>query len=129
MIQDIRGLGPVQPQRDGGLDKKIEGNGPSFKDLLDQKTQPAAEKLPELKFSSHAVDRMSSRGIRMDAAGLKRLTEGLERARQKGSKDTLLLMDDNAFIVNVKNSTVVTAMDRNMMKENVFTNIDSTIVL
>jgi flagellar operon protein len=65
----------------------------------------------------------------MEAGDMKRLEAAVEKARQKGSKDTLLLMGENAFIVNVKNNTVVTAMDRAMMKENVFTNIDSTIVL
>jgi len=130
VINDIRGLGPITPQTDIGPDKKVDQKGPSFQDILKEKTQiPLQPTAPGLKFSTHAADRMATRGIRLDPSDMRRLEEGIEKARQKGSKDTLLLMGDNAFIVNVKNATVVTAMDRTMMKENVFTNIDSTIVL
>ena len=58
-----------------------------------------------------------------------RLETALNKAEGKGSKDTLVLMDDNAFIMSVKNKTIVTAMDKMMLKENLFTNIDSTIIV
>jgi flagellar operon protein len=58
-----------------------------------------------------------------------RLSEAVSRAAAKGSKDTLVLMNDSALIVSVKNKTVVTVMDKTALKENVFTNIDSTIVM
>lgn len=134
-MSDVRGLGSISPQGQVGSGqlsngKTIDSNGPSFQDFLKEKTSSTPEKsAPTLNFSSHAVDRMASRAIRLQAGDVARLEEAVEKARSKGSKDTLLLMGDNAFIVNVKNRTVVTAMDRAMMKENVFTNIDSTIVL
>lgn len=82
-----------------------------------------------LKFSNHAIERMQSRGISYDPARLAKLDEAVKKAAAKGSKDTLVLMDDSAAIVSVKNNTVVTVMDKNNLKENVFTNIDSTIVI
>lgn len=97
-----------------------------------QKTfQKALQKteVPQLKFSNHAIERMQSRGISYTPEDLSRLGEAVQKAAAKGSKDTLVLMDHSALIVSVKNNTVVTVMDKNALKENVFTNIDSTIVM
>ncbi len=82
-----------------------------------------------IKFSNHAIERMQSRGISYNPESLQKLDEAVKKAAAKGSKDTLVLMDDSALIVSVKNNTVVTVMDKNALKENVFTNIDSTVVL
>lgn len=82
-----------------------------------------------VKFSNHAVERMVSRGISFTPQDLQRINEAVDKAAAKGSKDSLLLMDESALIVSVKNKTVVTVMDKATMKENVFTNIDSTIVM
>lgn len=81
-----------------------------------------------LKFSAHAVDRMKSRGISFAPDVMKGIESAVSRAAAKGSKDTLVLTGDNALIVSVKNNTVVTVMDKNAMRENVFTNIDSTVI-
>jgi flagellar operon protein len=88
---------------------------------------PAA--IDPVKFSNHAVERMMSRGIHFSPEDVSRLNEAVSRAASKGSKDSLILMNDSALIVSVKNKTVVTVMDKNALKENVFTNIDSTIVM
>ena len=82
-----------------------------------------------LKFSSHAVERMHSRGISFAPETMRGIEQAVKKAADKGSKDTLVLAGENALIVSVKNNTVVTVMDKNMMKENVFTNIDSTVVV
>jgi flagellar operon protein len=82
-----------------------------------------------LKFSAHAVDRMKSRGISFAPDMMKNIESAVARAASKGSRDTLVLAGDNALIVSVKNNTVVTVMDRAAMRENVFTNIDSTVVV
>jgi len=119
--------------------------GPSFKDALNgimqpqqtkanvgvQGINPAAKTNPAeaLKFSNHAVERMQSRGIRFTPEDMTRLNDAVSRAAAKGSKDSLILMKDSALIVSVKNKTVVTVMDKAALKENVFTNIDSTIVM
>jgi flagellar operon protein len=83
----------------------------------------------ELKFSSHAQTRMQSRGIELSPDEMLRIREAVGRAGAKGSKESLVLTDKAAFVVSVKNGTVITAMDRDSMKENVFTNIDSTIMI
>jgi flagellar operon protein len=117
---------------------KSDGAGaPSFGELLNnkvgEKSKPSAQaptdKKFELKFSQHALERMSSRGISLKPEDLVRLNDAVDKAAQKGSRETLVLMGENALIVSVKNKTVVTAMDREAMKENVFTNIDSTVIL
>ncbi len=89
----------------------------------------AETKFEGLRFSQHALERMSNRGISFKPEDLAKLSEAVEKAAKKGSRESLILMGDNALIVSVKNKTVVTAMDRETMKENVFTNIDSTVIL
>ncbi len=88
-----------------------------------------AEAREALKFSAHAVDRMKSRGISFAPDMMKNIENAVSRAASKGSRDTLVLAGDNALIVSVKNNTVVTVMDRAAMRDNVFTNIDSTVVV
>ncbi len=100
---------------------------PNVTDLKNLATKKA--EAPQLKFSNHAIERMQSRGITYSPQELTRLGEAVQKAAAKGSKDTLVLMDQSALIVSVKNNTVVTVMDKNALKENVFTNIDSTIVM
>lgn len=82
-----------------------------------------------VKFSNHAIDRMQSRGIYYSPEDVAKLNEAVKKAAAKGSKDSLVLMKDSALIVSVRNNTVVTVMDQAALKENVFTNIDSTIVI
>ena len=82
-----------------------------------------------LKFSAHAVERMRSRGISFSPETMKSIENAVGKAAAKGSKDTLVLTGESALVVSVKNGTVVTVMDKNAMKENVFTNIDSTVMI
>jgi flagellar operon protein len=82
----------------------------------------------QLSFSAHAQTRIKSRNIQMDAHDMQRLTNAVDRAGSKGSRDSLILLRNKAFIVNIPNRTVITAMDGNNLRENVFTNIDSTVI-
>jgi flagellar operon protein len=125
----------VSPRVTPALNPEV-GSGPSFKETLKNFQDPSLEKsslnssgLQSLKFSNHAVDRMMSRGIRYSPEDLQKLQSAVEKAASKGAKDSLILMNDTALIVSVKNKTVVTVMDQAALKENVFTNIDSTIVI
>ena len=81
-----------------------------------------------LKFSKHASQRLQTRSISLSGEQLSRLNEGAMRAGEKGIKDSLVLVDSYAFIVNVPNRTVVTAMDQGESKENAFTNIDGAVI-
>lgn len=82
-----------------------------------------------LKVSGHAQTRLSSREIQLDKAAWERVIGGVERAAQKGAKESLVLVDDVALVVSVKNKTVITAVDQAKLKDNVFTNIDSAIIV
>lgn len=86
------------------------------------------QELDQIKFSAHAKTRIKSRGLNMTANDLKRLEGAFESAKVKGAKDSLVMMDSKAFIINVPNKTVITAMDSKSMSSNVITNIDSAIV-
>lgn len=95
-------------------------------------SEEAAEALPlaQVEFSKHAVSRLASRSIDLSADGrLERLNKGIEAARAKGANDTLILVDKTAFLVSVKNNRVITTMSAEDIRGNVFTNIDSTVIM
>ena len=81
-----------------------------------------------VKFSKHAMNRLSLRNIELTNEQMDRLNQGKMEASEKGIKDSLILVDQLAFIVNVPNNTVVTAMDQTENKSNVFTNIDGAVI-
>lgn len=99
-----------------------------FEQILKEKREVVSD-TPELKFSKHAGIRLEQRNISLSEAQLKRLSEGTRKADEKGIKESLMIMDDMAFIVNVKNNTVITAMDQTENSENVFTNIDGAVIV
>jgi flagellar operon protein len=82
-----------------------------------------------LKFSNHAEVRLQQRGIHFGAEQLNKLETAIDKAAAKGSKESLILIQDVALIVNIKNRTVVTAIEGNQMKDNVFTQIDSAVII
>ncbi|HTX18045.1 MAG TPA: TIGR02530 family flagellar biosynthesis protein [Bacteroidota bacterium] len=86
------------------------------------------KELNGLKFSKHAQQRLDSRNIQLSDADMDQLSHAVDKADEKGAKDSLVLLREMAFVVSVKNRTVVTAMDSERMKDNVFTNIDSAII-
>ena len=105
----------------------VNASGLSFEEILKQK-QDVSESL-ELKFSKHATVRLADRGIELTDAQLERLNDGAQKAGQKGIRDSLVIVDNLAFIVNVPNKTVVTAMDSRETEENVFTNINGAVIM
>lgn len=94
----------------------------SFEEVLRQKQKP-------LKFSKHATQRLSQRNINLSDEQNIRLTNGVTEAEKKGVNESLVLVDNLAFIVNVPNKTVVTAMDQKETNANVFTNIDGAVIM
>lgn len=88
------------------------------------------DKSDKVQFSKHAIERIDSRGIDINGNNvLERLNRGVELASEKGSNETLIIVDSTAFVVNVKNNKVITTMGKQDMQENVFTNIDSTVIM
>jgi len=103
------------------LNREISGPSQGQPDL-------SSVKAP-LKFSAHAAQRLTSRQIHISPEMMARVTDAVDKAGSKGVYDTLVLAGDAALIVNVKNRTVVTAMDREQLKGNVFTNIDGAVIV
>jgi flagellar operon protein len=95
--------------------------GPAFSDVL-------AEKAAQVQFSGHALQRVHRRGIEVTHGTLARLQSGVERAAGKGARESVVFVDSTAFVVSVRNRTVITAVDRDHMKDHVFTNIDSAVI-
>lgn len=112
---------------DTRVEKNRKTSEISFRDILEQKSLQTTE--TDLKFSKHALGRLNERNIRLDTGQLKRLNDGAVKAGEKGIKDSLVIVDKLAFIVNVPNKTVVTAMDSTETDENVFTNINGAVII
>ncbi len=102
-------------------------NSPSFNDILTKTLEKATSENQSVEFSKHAKLRMNDRNIQFSSDQMDRIEKGITQAREKGIKDSLLLVDSVALIVNVRNNLVVTAVDESQDK--VFTNIDGAIVV
>jgi flagellar operon protein len=128
MVDQIFIPNPVQPGRiDRPQIQKLASGKISdspFAQVLDQKLPTQG-----VKFSQHAQDRLKARNITFSAADLANLEGAVNSVAQKGGKESLVMMGDSALVVSVKNRMVVTAMDRSQMHGNVFTNIDSAVVI
>ncbi len=101
-----------------------QASGTSFAEVLKQAQAPK-----ELRFSAHALKRLEERGIELTPADHARIERALEQAEAKGSRESLLLMDQLALVVSVPNRTVITAVARDGAEDAVFTNIDSAVVV
>ena len=130
-------IGQIQGQiQTGSIPKKAEKsqNLPtgenSFASILNKAKESADNNISigELRFSKHAMNRLQDRNISLSDEQMQRLMTGKIEASEKGIKDSLILVDQLAFIVNVPNNTVVTAMDQTENKSNVFTNIDGAVI-
>lgn len=117
---------PSQPLIHNQTTKKTtETTKNSFLEHLQRATNSTAN----LKLSKHASERLAERNITISEMEWTNVAARVDEAKAKGVKDSLVLMEQAALIVSAKNSTVITAMDRNEAKSQIFTNIDGTIVL
>ncbi len=103
---------------------QVKNNTSPFEQVLFQE-------LAGVKFSQHAIQRLQTGNIQLGQADLLKLNDAVEKAAQKGAKESLILMSHNnlALVVSVKNKTVITAMEGDRIKDNVFTNIDSAVIV
>jgi len=83
----------------------------------------------DLKFSVHAIERLNYRNIALKRDDVQKLNEAVKKAQAKGSKESLILLKNLALIVSIKNKIVITAVDNENLKGNIFTNIDSAVIL
>ena len=102
-------------------DTTVDETGKDFNDYLS-----GVKEKNDVHFSKHASKRLDSREIELTPGQRERLNEATDKARDKGLKESLVMVDNLAFIVNVKNNTVVTAL--NDTEKSVFTNIDGAII-
>lgn len=98
--------------------------GMSFEEILQKQQVQSTQTTEPVKFSKHAANRLNDRKIELTEEQLERLNDGTKKAGEKGIRDSLVLVDQLAFIVNTKNNTVITAMDQTEADENIYTNID-----
>lgn len=123
----IGGTSPDQIKPDDNGIKplhKPELQKPGFQEQF----EGSLKRIESLQFSNHAVKRLMDRGVEFTPDKAQRLVDAVETAREKGAQDSLILLDELAFVVSVGNKTVITACDMNGLKEGVFTKIDSAIL-
>lgn len=115
-----------QPANRSAGDAPVEnGDERSFAEHL----EAVSEGSDDVQLSDHAKRRLAQRDISFGGTEREALTEAVEQLDGKGARNAAVLRDDAAFVVNVPNRTVVTAMDQSEMKERVFTQIDSAMML
>ncbi|GAB6109230.1 TIGR02530 family flagellar biosynthesis protein [Fusibacter bizertensis] len=99
-------------------------NGPSFNDVLNK-----IKSNEQVKFSKHAMDRLNSRNIELSDEELGRINDGVDKAKTKGVREALIMMDNKVFVASVQNKTIITAALDEQLKDNVFTNIDGAVIV
>lgn len=119
MYTGVRHPGYLQ-RPSAGNNAVLPSSDESFEKVLQRKL---------LKFSNHAAKRLEQRGIQLGNKQLDQISSAVDKAAAKGSKESLILINNLALIVSVANRTVVTAMDGDSMKDNVFTQIDSAVII
>ena len=116
-----------------GISSDNAADNVDFSDLLDQLSEAGLGKKDlsqarePLKFSAHATQRLKDRNINLNPEMMGKLSDAVDKAASKGVEDSLIMSDQGAFIVNTKNRTVVTALDKGSMNGNVFTHIDGAV--
>lgn len=118
LIEDFRAYPKVQK-------KGSDNSSTSFKDILNKEVN----KKGSFVISNHAAERLKQRNVSLNEIDMKNINEGINKAEEKGCKDSLIIYKDTALIASIKNRTIITAMDKEGSKGSVFTNLDSVIIL
>ena len=129
---------PLQPAAPRHVERSTRTpDGKTFDEILRTKVGQQIGTAPDqqvgseplsVKWSAHAAARLKQRGISLTDTQLARLETAVDKAASKGSRDALVMMDDTAMVVSVKNRTVITALAKDQARDNVFTNIDSAVI-
>ncbi|SMP47259.1 TIGR02530 family flagellar biosynthesis protein [Anoxynatronum buryatiense] len=118
-------ISPVQPAAGNPKITSATDDGNSFKHVLNEHVQ----RQHHVVFSKHATERLMQRNIILTPQEILRIDAGISQAAKKGIKETLIMMDNRAFIASVKNKTVITATVEDQLKDQVFTNIDGAVIV
>jgi flagellar operon protein len=119
-LQPLKNNKNIQVPNQNQTDKSSAA-GVNFADILQEKVDATNM----VQFSSHAIKRLEERSLMISQDDINRLNDGVRQLDAKGSKNSLVMVDDTAFVVSVRNKTVITAMDKVNTESNIFTNIDS----
>lgn len=123
--QRIYPLDPLKGQKPKAVSSGDDGSkAKSFAEVLKSNLQPA----DKVRFSAHAIKRIEERQLPLGEQTLNRLNDGISQLNARGSKNSVIFLDETAFVVSVQNRTVVTALDKSGT-QNIFTNIDSVAVV
>lgn len=129
-ISQQPGIIPGPAPRPAGTPVEIPpSGGQSFRSVLEKTAADSASGSEPLRFSAHAMQRLQSRNITLTGDDVARMNAMADKAAAKGAKQSLFILRDTAMVVSIKNRTVITAVDQDSMKENVFTNIDSAAII
>lgn len=124
MVDPVGGApAPLTPSSSARAPRTSRGVAVGFEQALDR-----AGGATRLQFSGHAAKRIEQRGLHLDGERMRRLEAAVDRAEEKGSRDSLVLLDELALVVSVRNHTVITALDEASRRDHVFTNIDSVVI-
>ena len=134
MIDRVKGVGQVMPVGQTPPQAHAPGAKASFGEIMSQvrqeSVQPSAPPQSQgINFSKHAMSRAEERGIELTPALMQQLAGSVEKAQEKGAKNILAFNATQAFIINVPFGRVITTMNQDEMKENVFTNIDGAVLI
>ena len=118
-------IGPIAPAPSKPVSKTGSKTGVGFETIFQEQLAGQSE----IKFSAHALKRLETRRISLGNQEMALLKDAVNKAEAKGAKESLILMDQMALVVSIKNRTVITAVDEASLKDNVFTNIDSAVIV
>ena len=104
---------------------KVENSNSNFYNILNKEIN----KNDSFVISAHAFDRLNDRNITLNKEDMKAINHGINKASAKGCTDSVIFYKDTAYVTSIKNRTVITAVDKESCKQNIFTNIDSVVVL
>ncbi len=126
MVQNVNNNQAINGIRGSELQKVQAGQrGIGFEQMLQERLQETKE----VQFSKHAKERIDQRGIEVTTALMNDLNNAVAKAKQKGAKDVVIIGPKEVFIVNIPNNIVVTTLSGAEMKNNIFTKIDSAVIL
>ncbi len=115
---ESRLIGTSQPNR-------VQQEGKDFGQVLEK----IYKKNQSISFSKHAIERMDKRNMELTSEELNKLEMAFDKAEDKGVRDALIIMGDKAFIASIKNKTIITTLNKEQLKDNVFTNIDGAVII
>ncbi|UNC91750.1 TIGR02530 family flagellar biosynthesis protein [Candidatus Contubernalis alkaliaceticus] len=116
---------PLSPSKAPGKMEQTKKAGEAFQDIFKENLNKASD----IKFSAHAMKRLEERQLGFEKTDISKIKEAVNKARNKGAESSLLLYGDVALVASVKNNTIITALDKQGMKDHVFTGIDSAVII